>query len=40
MQDCVAGRIPAARLLDEAWAACQAGERDALRVGVLRQAND
>jgi hypothetical protein len=31
IQDYVAGRIPTARLLDEAWNACQAAEKDALR---------
>jgi hypothetical protein len=37
MQNYVAGRIPTARLLDEAWAACLAAEKDALRVGVLQE---
>lgn len=31
IQDYVAGRIPTARLLGEAWNACQAAEKDALR---------
>ena len=37
MQSYVAGRIPTVRLLDEAWAACQAQERDATRSGLLQQ---
>lgn len=36
MQSYVAGRIPTARLLDEAWAACQATEKDALRDSVMQ----
>jgi hypothetical protein len=40
MQEYIAGRIPTARLLDEAWAACQAAERDALRSGLLRQVSE
>jgi hypothetical protein len=35
MRTYVAGRIPTARLLDEAWAACQDDERDAMRASVL-----
>jgi hypothetical protein len=37
IQDYVAGRIPTARLLDEAWAACQAAEKDALRSTLFGQ---
>jgi hypothetical protein len=37
MQEYVAGRIPTARLLDEAWAACQAAEKDALRSTLFGQ---
>jgi hypothetical protein len=37
MRSYVAGRIPTARLLDEAWACCQADERDAMRASVLGQ---
>lgn len=37
LRDYVADRIPNARLLDEAWKACQAEERDALRSGLLSQ---
>jgi hypothetical protein len=37
LQDYVAGRIPTARLLDEAWAACQTSEKDALRSGLFGQ---
>ncbi len=33
----VAGRIPNARLLDEAWKACLGEERDGLRSGLLNQ---
>jgi hypothetical protein len=40
MQDYIAGRIPTARLLDEAWAACQAAEKDALRSGLLQQVSE
>jgi hypothetical protein len=40
MQEYVAGRIPTARLLDEAWAACQAAERDTLRSGLLQQVSE
>jgi hypothetical protein len=40
MHEYIAGRIPTARLLDEAWAACQAAERDALRSGLLRQVSE
>jgi hypothetical protein len=32
-----AGRIPTARLLDEAWSACQAAEKDALRSTLFGQ---
>jgi hypothetical protein len=35
LREYVAGRIPNARLLDEAWKACQIEERDALRSGLL-----
>jgi hypothetical protein len=37
IQDYVAGRIPTARLLDEAWASCQAAEKDALRSTLFGQ---
>ena len=37
IQEYVAGRIPTARLLDEAWAACQAAEQDALRSALFGQ---
>jgi hypothetical protein len=37
IHDYVAGRIPTARLLDEAWAACQAAEKDALRSTLFGQ---
>ena len=37
MREYIAGRIPTARLLDEAWMSCQAEERDALHAGVLGQ---
>jgi hypothetical protein len=37
IQEYVAGRIPTARLLDEAWAACQAAEKDALRSTLFGQ---
>jgi hypothetical protein len=37
IQEYVAGRIPTARLLDEAWAACQAEEKDALRSTLFGQ---
>jgi hypothetical protein len=37
IQEYVAGRIPTARLLDEAWAACQAAEKDALRSALFGQ---
>ena len=37
IKDYIAGRIPTARLLDEAWAACQAAEKDAMRASVLGQ---
>jgi hypothetical protein len=37
IQEYVAGRIPTARLLDEAWAACQASEKDALRSTLFGQ---
>jgi hypothetical protein len=35
MQEYIAGRILTARLLDEAGAACQAEEKDAMRTSVL-----
>jgi hypothetical protein len=35
----VAGRIPTATLLDEAWKACQEEEKDALRTGIIKQAS-
>ena len=37
MKDYIAGRIPTARLLDEAWNACQAEEKDIMRASVLGQ---
>jgi hypothetical protein len=37
IQDYVAGRIPTARLLDQAWDACQAAEKDALRSALFGQ---
>jgi hypothetical protein len=37
IQEYVAGRIPTARLLDEAWNACQAAENDALRSTLFGQ---
>jgi len=37
MQSYIAERIPTARLLDEAWAACQVEEKNVLRAGVLQQ---
>jgi hypothetical protein len=37
LQDYVAGRIPTARLLDEAWAACQSAEKDSLRSALFGQ---
>ena len=37
IQDHVAGRIPTAKLLDEAWAQCQAAEKDALHSTLFRQ---
>jgi hypothetical protein len=40
MQDYIAGRIPTARLLDEAWSACQAAENDAVRSGLLQQVSE
>jgi len=40
MESYVAGRIPTAKLLDEAWIACQAAEKDALRVGLLQQVRE
>jgi hypothetical protein len=39
IQDYVAGRIPTARLLDEAWAACQVAEKDALRSTLFGQVS-
>lgn len=40
MQGYIAGRIPTAKLLDEAWRTCQEAERDALRTGVLSQVSN
>jgi hypothetical protein len=37
IQDYVAGRIPTAHLLDQAWDACQAAEKDALRSTLFGQ---
>lgn len=39
MQAYIAGRIPTATLLDEAWKACQEAEKDATRSAVLGQIN-
>ncbi len=39
LREYVAGRIPNARLLDQAWATCQAAERDALRSGLFDHRN-
>jgi hypothetical protein len=38
IQDYVAGRIPTAHLLDQAWDACQAAEKDALRSTFLARS--
>ena len=40
MKSYVAGPIPTAALLDEAWRPCQEAEKDAARMGVLQQANE
>lgn len=40
MQTYVAARIPTARLLDEAWAACQGKEKSMIRDMVLRQVGE
>jgi hypothetical protein len=37
IQEYVAGRIPTAKLLDEAWSACQVAEKDALRSTLFGQ---
>jgi hypothetical protein len=37
LQDYVAGRIPTCHLLDQAWSACQAAEKDALRSALFGQ---
>jgi hypothetical protein len=37
IQEYVAGRIPTARLLDQAWDACQAAEKDGLRGALFGQ---
>jgi hypothetical protein len=37
IQEYVANRIPTAHLLDEAWAACQAAEKDSLRSALFGQ---
>jgi len=37
MADYIADRIPTARLLDEAWFACQAEEKNVMRASVLGQ---
>jgi hypothetical protein len=37
IQEYIAGRIPTARLLDEAWSACQVAEKDALRSALFGQ---
>lgn len=37
MRGYVAGCIPTARLLDEAWAACRAEERDGMRASLIRE---
>jgi hypothetical protein len=40
IQEYVANRIPTAHLLDEAWAACQAAEKDSLRSALFGQVAD
>ena len=40
MQGYIAGRIPTAKLLDEAWRACQEAEKDTLRSQLLSQVGD
>jgi hypothetical protein len=40
MRDYIAGRIPTARQLDEAWSACQTAERNAMRSGLLQQITE
>lgn len=40
MREYIAGRIPTARLLDEAWAACQTDEKDVTRANVLQQVEE
>jgi hypothetical protein len=40
MQAYVAGRIPTARLLDEAWRSCQHAESNASRSGILGQLSE
>lgn len=40
MREYSAGRIPTARLLDEAWAACQVEEKDVFRTGLLSQVSE
>jgi hypothetical protein len=40
MKEYIAGRIPTARLLDEAWSACQAADKDAMRSGLLQQFSE
>jgi len=37
MQDYIAGRIPTARLLDDAWTACRTEEKNVMRTSVLSQ---
>jgi hypothetical protein len=37
IQQYIAGRIPTANLLDRAWQACQAAEKDALRSALFGQ---
>ena len=37
MREYCAGRIPTVRLLDEAWAKCQAAENDAMRASLFEQ---
>ena len=39
VQQYVAGRIPTARLLDEAWRACHEAERETTRGAVLAQVS-
>jgi hypothetical protein len=40
LQSYIAGRIPTVRLLDEAWAACQAEEKSGMRASLFRQLDE